>query len=1045
MKKDFLREIKKSFTRFLSILLIVALGVAFFAGIKSAAPDMKASADATYDSENFMDICIQSSLGMTKRDIEEIAKIVGVEDVEGSYEAEFLCHAQDAEVVTKVISLTDRINLVKVTEGRYPETYYECIADSQFLEKTGHVIGDQITLNTGDSSSVSDTLATNLYTIVGVGHTAYYLNDDRGRSDIGDGTADAFLVIPKEAFTLTAFTKLFVKVKDVTGLNCFSSKYEKAVKQVKDNIAVISETRCDVRYDEFKSEADTLIKRAEKRFDDRKQKALDQLEKAYSELSDAQSALDIAQSEIDAKKQEIEDAYFLLDTQEQNLPENLAKVEQAKQDLAELEVQYNNARVQLNYNTEVIMKLEEELRQGASKMSADEYAEAASVIYGYKYLSQTYQSTLDAIKFSIEQAKTRIAKYESVLNGSPEAILEARLLVDTGQEELQNAQKDLNTKQSTLDVKKEEYELSKQEMGEEFAEAQAALDNYKLEIENTPRPTWYITGREIVDTYAAFESDADGINAIGTIFPIIFFLVAALVSLTTMTRMIDEQRVQIGTLKALGYSKLQISLKYIIYALSASLIGAVIGVIAGERIIPRMVLNTYKLVYVNLAKTVTPFNFLYAAIALLIAVGCTTLAAFFASYRSLKSTPAVLMRPQAPVVGKKILLERFKPFWIRLNYGQKASLRNLVRYKKRLFMTLFGVAGCMALLLVGFGIRDSVSSVTEKQYNEIFDYQGVITVNEGLGKTERRHLLGDIQATPGVTDYLQTYRAPAFAIEGATEQDAYIIVPQNAEFLGEYIKLHSRTHKTEYTPDDNSVIITEKLARILGVKEGDTIAFKLGKDADKTVDIQIKGITENYVYHYVYMTPAVYKMLFGQSASLNTLLVRTNLYDEESFKKTIINLNGVTSVTMNTELQEQAAKTTDSLMVIVILMIISAALLAFVVLYNLNNINITERRRELATLKVIGFYPDEMRKYVYRENVILTVVGMIIGTALGILLHMFVMRSVETQSIMFGSHIKWMSYLFSVVLTADFALVVNYIMNFKLKKIDMVESLKSIE
>lgn len=1045
MKKDFLREVRKSFARFLSILLIVALGVAFFSGIKSAAPAMRASADATYDSEKFMDICIQSSLGLTERDIDEIAKINGIEDVEGSYDGTFLCRANETEVVTSVLALTDRINLVRVTEGRYPEKYYECIADRRFLEKTGHKIGDQITLSTGNDSVLSDTLATELFTIVGVGNTAYYLSDERGRAEIGNGTVDAFLIVPKQAFTMTAFTKIFIRVKNATELNCFSSKYDRTVEQVVNNIKVISDTRCDVRYSEFKEESTNLIMRAERRFEDRKQKALDQLEKAYQELSDAQSALDIAQSEIDARKQEIEDAKFLLDSQEENLPENLERVQKARNDLADLEAQYRNARVQLNYNNDVISKLEEELRQGAAKMSSDEYAEAASVIYGYKYLAQVYQSSLDAIQYSIGQANIRIDKYEQVLNGSPEAIAEARLKVETGDEELQKAQKELNDRQGTLDVKKEEYELSKKELTEEFNDAQAKLDAYKLELENTPRPTWYITGREIVDTYAAFDNDASGISAIGSIFPIIFFLVAALISLTTMTRMVEEQRSQIGTLKSLGYSGAQISLKYILYSLSASLIGSVAGVLLGEGIIPKMVVNTYKLVYVNLTKILTPFNFVYAAIASVVAILCTTLAAFYAVRKSLKQAPAVLMRPKSPVVGKKILLERFKGFWIRLNYGQKASLRNLVRYKKRLFMTLFGVAGCMALLIVGFGIRDSVTSMSQKQYNEIFNYQGTVTINEGLGKTERRHLLSDIQLTPGVVDYLQTYRAPAFAVKGTTEQDAYIVVPQNVDYLGDYISLNSRFSKQSIAPDDQSVIITEKLAKILGVKAGDTISFKLGKDAEKTIDIQVKGITENYIYHYVYMTPAVYKMLFGQSASLNTLLIRSHIGDEAAFSRQILSLDGVTSVTMNSASQQQLLKTTDSLMVIVVLMIVSAALLAFVVLYNLNNINITERRRELATLKVLGFYPDEMRKYVFRENVILTLIGMVIGVALGLLLHFMVMRSVETDTMMFGMDIKWYSFVLSFALTAVFSVIVNLFMSFKLKKIDMVESLKSIE
>lgn len=1045
MKKDFLREVRYTFARFLSILLIAVLGTAFFSGIKASAPAMRESADATYDSENFMDICIQGTLGVTEKDVEEVSKVIGVSDVEGAYTADVMCSANGAETVTSLLSLTDRINLVRVTEGRFPEKYDECIADRKFLEKTGYKLGDTVSLYSGNSNDILDTLAANSFTIVGVGNTAYYLSDDRGTAEIGSGTVDAFLVIPKEAFRLSYFTRLYVTVADAAGLNCFSSKYDRLVKQVINNIKTISDTRCDVRYAEFQSEATALINRAEDKFSEQKQKALDQLERAYKELSDAQSALDIAQNEINSKKQEIADAQEMLNMQEQNLPENKARVAEAKKSLEEIQAQYTATRSQLNANNQVISKMEEELRRAASSMTASDYADAAFTIYSYKAQSQFYQSQLDAISLAIDQGNKRIAAYEQALNGSPEAIADARAKIATGDAELQKAQRDLTEKQATLNKKKEEYELSKNEMSAEFDDAQARLDAYKQKIDATGKPKWYVNGRDVVGTFAAFDNDADGISAIGTVFPIIFFLVAALVSLTTVTRMVEEQRSQIGTLKAVGYGKKSITVKYLLYAFSATLVGSVIGVILGESIIPSIVVNTYKVVYVNLTKTAAPFNLLYALIAVAAALACTTGAAFFASRRILKQTPALLMRPEAPVSGKKILLEKFRWFWVRLSYGQKAAFRNLARYKKRLFMTLFGVAGCTALLVVGFGIRDSVSSMTEKQYNKIMNYQASVTIDTSLGRTEKRHLLSEIQTTPGVSDYLQVYRSNAVAVKGSTEKDVFIVVPQNVDYLGDYISLTSRISHESYLPDDNGVIITEKLAKLLGVSVGDTLAFKSDRDSGATVEIEIKGITENYLNHYAYMTPGVYKLLFGESAELNTLLLRCITPEPDVFSRQLMSYNGVTSVTMNSDAQQKANDTLDKLMVVVILMIVSAGLLAFVVLYNLNNINITERRRELATLKVIGFYPDELKKYVYRENFIMTFFGMLIGLAVGVVLHLFVMRSVETDMMMFGMDIKWYSFVLSIAITMLFTFIVNFLMSFKLKKIDMVESLKSIE
>lgn len=1045
MKKEFSREVKSSFTRFLSILLIVALGTAFFSGIKSAAPAMRKSADKVYDAENFMDICVQGTLGVTDNDIKEIIKIAGISGAEGAYNSDFLCSSENAELVTSVISLNDVINLPKVTQGRFPEKYYECIADQKFLDESGYKLGDQIVLTTGNDTELSETLATDTFTIVGIGTTSYYLDNERGNASIGDGTVDGFIIVPKQAFTLSCYTKLFLTVDGAAEQNCFSSKYKDTVESIQANIRTIADSRCEIRYEEFKTESVDLISKAEARFEEKRQEVMDQFNDSYKTLSDAQTELDTAQAEIDTKKQEIIDAQNLLNMQENSLEDSKKQIAEAKATIEDLKSRHATTQAQLDQNVKVIEQMEEELRVGAASMTNDEYAEAAFTVFSYKATAQVYQSQLDTLETSIQAAEQRIATAEEVVNGSPETIAAARKKLTEGDAEIVKAQAVLTDKQNQLNTAKEEYELSKDEVVAELNDAQAKLDKYKEKINNTETPVWYVTGREAVPSYSSFKNDSDGISAIGFMFPIIFFLVAALVSLTTMTRMVEEQRTQIGTFKALGYSKLEISKKYFLYALYATLSGSVIGVVLGEALIPRLIVETYKIVYVNLNKTVVTPNILYAVIAIAIAVVCTTGAALIASRKYLKETPASLMRPETPKVGKKIFLEKIDGFWLRLNFSQKAALRNLFRYKKRLFMTLFGVAGCMALMLVGFGIRDSVSSMTGNQFDKIWNYDGTITINEALTRTDRRHLLSEVQKTSGVKDYLQVYRTLNYVKAGDKENDAYVVVPQNVDFLADYITLESRTGRNSYSLTDDTVIITEKLADLLGVKVGDKISLKTEKEGEPTVALPISGIVENYIYHYVYMSPSTYKNLFGESPVLNTLLLRSNEGSNPEFSKNILKINGVTSVTMNVDTQKQVDSTMDKLMLIVVIMIVSAGLLAFVVLYNLNNINITERKRELATLKVLGFFDDEIEKYVYRENIILTVIGSIIGIILGIVLHMFVMRSVETDTMMFGRYIGWQSFILSILLTAMFSAFVNFLMNFKLKAIDMVESLKSVE
>ena len=443
---------------------------------------------------------------------------------------------------------------------------------------------------------------------------------------------------------------------------------------------------------------------------------------------------------------------------------------------------------------------------------------------------------------------------------------------------------------------------------------------------------------------------------------------------------------------------------------------------------------------------VVEVNVLNAVIATVLAVLATVGGAFAASHRVLSESPAALMRPEAPKAGKRTFLEDIDFIWLRLNFAQKAACRNLFRYKKRFFMTILGVAGCMALLLVGFGISDSVESVPQKQYGDVFAYQGTVGTDTSLSRAERRQLLAKVSSVAGVTDYLQTQSQVTYAETDKGETTAYLIVPQDTVKLGDYVNLKPRLFGDKLNLTDDGVLITEKFADLLGVSVGDMITLKDDKTATPVGDVRVAGIVENYLNHYIYMTPNVYKALYGETASLNAALIKTEAdADASQIAKNILSINGVTSVSMSATAEEQVNAMMDNLTVIIAVMIIAAGLLAFIVLYNLNNINITERRRELATLKVLGFYDGELAAYVYRENVILTILGVLLGLVLGTVLHFFVMRTIETEYVMFGLEIHFLSYLFSALLTLLFAAIVNFIMYFRLKKVDMVESLKSVE
>ncbi len=1037
--KDFQREIKKSISRFISIMLIVALGVAFYSGVRSTMPAMHYTADAVYDKEDLMDIRIVGTLGLTQNDIEALKSVEGIKGIEGSYTTDFLCLANNKEIVTRAISMPTKINDIQLTEGRFPEKYNECVVSKEFLEESGLKLEEAFQLSSGDDTPISDTLVTSKYKIVGVCSSSYYLNGDVGTSNIGDGIGDGYVVIPVEAFKTDIYTSIYLTVSGAKELNCYGEKYEELIDSIVEKIEVIAEKQCDVRYTELRAQSSDALQKARNEYATAQIVVQEQITAAADELA-AQEVL------IEQSRKDIEENKYLLENAEANLPLYQQKVSEAEATIAESEAQLDTLRKTLEENKgsldDAVAQLE--LLKQNPDATPEDIQLATYAVTALQAAYSTAERELISGEEQIKEGKKELLKAQVTLGQLQNAV--------ANKGELLEAEQEILDADAMLKKAQQEYETYKADALAELEDAEDKLTEVERKISEMEEPVWHVLDRQSIEAYMSYITDSDSIGAIGTVFPMIFFLVAALVSLTTMTRMVEEERMQIGTLKALGYNKLSIVAKYLLYAAAASVIGSVIGVIVGEVTIPPLIITAYRAVYYNLGENVLKLNVYYALSAGIVATLCTTLAAFFACFRALDSVPSELMRPVAPKAGKRTFVENFSFIWQRLDFGQKSAVRNLFRYKKRFFMTLFGVGGCMALLLVGLGIRDSVAAITDKQYGEIFNYSGVVSVDANMSRNERRAMLTKVESVPGITSYIQANRAMVSATAEITgdkddEKRAYLIVPTDVDQFPDFVTLKERTgDKDTLNLLSGGVIITEKYADILDVEVNDDIYLKIDESTVTPKEVKVIGITENYIFNYIYMTPDFYQSLYSVEPEINILMIKSSgLLNDDNLKLVMSGINGVNSVITNADELEDINEVVKNLYFIIILMVVSAAVLAFVVLYNLNNINITERRRELATFKLLGFYNNELAAYVYRENIILTVLGIILGTIMGVILHKFVMITVETDVYMFGRNLNFSSVIIAVILTVVFTVAVNAIMYYNLKKIDMVESLKSVE
>lgn len=1109
-RKDFYMEIKRSPGRFFSILFIVALGVAFFSGIRASEPDMRLTGDSYFDASELMDVKALSTYGVTEDDVAAFQSIPGVEKAEGAYSADFLYNLKEEQHVLHVMGIQKEMNQLTVTKGRLPQKVGECLAD----DESGYEIGDIIRLESGTEDEVSDTLKTDTLEIVGMGSSPCYLSYGRGSTAIGTGSVDAFLAVPAKTFDMDVYSEVYVQVKGAKELVSFTDEYEDKVEKVMDAAELLADERGIIRKKEVVDEANEKLADAKEELAEGKEEAKKELTEAKKEIDDAEKKLKSAKKEIKKGKKELEDAKKTLKSNQKKIDKAKKEYESGKKELKKGKKEYEKGlkkfekskpaaqekiaggrrqeaalkaqidedektyavlSAQIENLTEELKKLEgaqEGTEEGAGDAAVAELLAQINVLkeqaggmqYKITAQKQAYSSVkaeldkaqeeLDAAEKTLQKSKKDLKKGEKELKKAAKQIETGQKKIDDGWKELKkqetkltDAEQEIVTNEGKLVDAKEEYEKGKIDAQKEIEDGEKKIADAEADIADIKDPKWYVYDRSTLVEYSGFGENAERLGAIGKVFPVLFFLVAALISLTSMTRMVEEQRTSIGTMKALGYGKFQVASKYLGYAFLATVGGSVAGVLIGEKILPFIIVYAYGILYRHLPAILVPYDWKYAAMASSAAVFCTMAATFLACYHELEAQPAILMRPPAPKNGRRVFMERLGIVWRHLSFTWKSTIRNLMRYKKRFFMTIFGIGGCMALMLVGFGLKDSCYEIAEIQYAEIQLYHGSLYLEEDVTAEQREKIKEAFDGEKSVREYIDANMQNVTLINGRKERSAYECVLSPKEKIPQYVDFHNRKTKEKYVLTDGGAIVSEKTAKLLDVEEGQSVWIKDEENGNK--EVRIEHICENYMGHYIYLSPAYYEKVYGETPEYNSILFIVNNAGDaaqlERIGRRLLKKDGALSVSYTHDIEKQLDDMLGSLNLVIIVLIISAGMLAFVVLYNLNTVNIAERKRELATLKVLGFYNQEVGAYVYRENIILTFIGALVGVGLGRVLHLFIIETVEVDNAMFGRNINLPSYMYSLLLTIVFSMLINGVMYFKLKRIDMVESLKSIE
>lgn len=1065
--KLFFRTVRGSLSRFLSIFFIVALGVGFLAGLLATTPDMRLTANTYYNDSYLMDLRVVSTLGLTDEDIAAIAATDGVAAVMPSQTVDAVITLPDgATAVLRMHTLPQDtesdtyLNRPVLLSGRMPQAAGECIAVQGQYDKSSVKIGDRFAVS-GDVTP-NDRLQVDALTVVGIVRTAYYCSGESESTTVGDGKISRTVYVTTDTVQADTFTDAFLTLTDARTLDTYSDDYKALTDTVTDRLKTLGEVRAADRRASLVADAQATWDKENATYLSEKAKAEKELKNALAAIRENEQKLDDAEKMLTQKREELESGKKALENgkktladkreaaavvfaeHEKQLADTAAQLTEAGDALAVAKKQLDEladtvvqtraqlAAAQANGTPEQVAALQQTLSQleTAHAQQSAVWQENADALTAAAAELDAADATLQAEK---ENAEKEFAAAEAKLSGMEETLQNGEAALSEGEQSQKEGAEKLKTA-------KADYAAAKKTSDEALADAAKKLADAQKQINDIAEGAWYVLDRNTNVGYVSFHSNTEKVEAIAKVFPVFFFLVAALVALTTMTRLVEEQRAQIGTLFALGYSRRVIAANYLLYAGLATVGGSILGLLIGFKVLPTVIFTAYSILY-TMPPLVTTFNTAVALLAADAALVCTIAATAAACGSTLRTTAARLMQPKAPKAGKRVFLEHIPFIWKHLSFTRKVTARNLLRYKKRFFMTVVGIAGCTALLLTGFGLRDAISDIVSIQFTDIYQYDLTLKLKDDTVSDALLALM-----TERTSGRLAAAQVTGKVTKGGDGETVTLTVPADSAKLADFVRLRERKTGEPLSLTDDTILLTEKQATALGVQKGDTVTLE--NDDGKTADIKIGGVIENYISGYVYLTPTLFQTLFGETPAYTTLWAKADVADaavRSALMQDILACDGVSSASSSADLIDTFSRVFHSIDYIVIVLIVSAALLAFIVLYNLTNINIGERQREIATIKVLGFFDREVDAYIYRETAALSIIGTLFGLIFGIFLCRFVVKTAEVDMVMFGRHIKAMSFVLSAAITLLFSFFVNLVMHPRLKKIDMVESLKSNE
>ena len=999
--KNTLRKIKHSFGRFITLILIIAIGSAFFAGVRETSSDMIKTMDEYYDATNLMDFRIISTMGLTNDDLEALKNLENTQIIEENYTYETVIDGD----ATKIYGLTENINNVTLVSGSLPTSDNECL-----VLAGSYNIGDTITI---EDSNYQDYLKNNTFKVVGTVNSSMYIYNNLGMSTVSDGKLDNVIYINKDNFNMDYYTEIYLIAKNSQEETSYRDEYDEVIANLNtelEKLAPIQETK---RYEQIKTEAMEEIYDAREEINNLKAEN-------EAKFNDTLAELNSAQNQINAGYNEINKGFAELETQKNSVLNELNNEEATLDNsLATINSNLANLGITTNSIAESIAELNNQITSITNLLASLDDTNPEYV---------TYQAMLTNLK-------TLVSSLNSIQNGYTK-INNARTQFDSTYNDTINTlnanKNNLDKEQETLNEGFKEYNANYAEFQDEIAKGMQEIADAEAEIANLEKPEWYLFNREDNSGYTTFLESATKIDSIAAVFPLFFIAVAFLMCLNTMTRMIEEERTEIGIFTSLGISNFQIIFSYIFYVLIATIIGLLIGLSIGYTVVPHVLYNVYTQAYV-IPGLKTYVNIPICISIIEVCVITMSLVTFIAVTAKFKNSPANLLRPASPKSGRKVLLEKINFLWKRISFSWKVTIRNLFRYKKRIIMTLIGISGCTALLLTGFGIKDSISEIVEIQYGEIETYDALAVLDNPV--TEKSSEINEFLSQNSISNPLYAYMETLTFAANNKNIDVYSLAFATNS-IDKYFNLKD-LDGNDLELNDEGAIITEKIAKILNVNIGDTITLR--DNNNEIYVIKISGISKNYINNYVYMNTNYYNLVFGD-ISYNTIIANIGNKGD-----TLMASDYFSNIQYTEDNMSMLQDIFDSMNNIVFLIIGFSSVLAITVLYNLTTINISERVREIATLKVLGFNDKEISMYVYRETIILTIFGIIIGLLLGIGLNAFVLTVAETDEIIFAKEIHYLSYILSIVIMIIFTIVVQIITNFILKKINMIDSLKSVE